>query len=148
MLQAFCLCSLQVLDMTHLADVMQKSDYLVVALALTPATRGIINAAVLEKSKRGQVIINIARGAVFDENDLIAALQGDKLRGAALDVFIQEPLPQSSPLWELPNVLLSPHNGDMTVDFRHKSVKFFTDNCRRFLNGEELESVVDKKQGY
>jgi len=109
---------------------------------------GLINEKTLSACKEGQVLINVGRGPIIVEDALIAALKGGKLRGAALDVFCVEPLPLQSPLWALPNVLLSPHNADKTVDFRHKSVKFFTENCKRFIDGEELLSQVDKLSGY
>lgn len=128
---------------------MSESDYLVVCAALTDSTRGLIGRRELAVSKEGQVLINIARGAVVDENSLIDALRSKtRLAGAALDVFVCEPLPKTSPLWDLPNVLLSPHNAEMTRNFRHKSVKFFTKNCHHFIADEELECVVDKKLGY
>lgn len=129
--------------------VMSESDYLVVATPLTKATVGLIGKRELAVAKEGQILINISRGAVMDESALIDALHsGDRLHGAALDVFCTEPLPQSSPFWDVPNLLLSPHNADMTVSFRHQSVKHFTLNCHRFVGGEELESVVDKECGY
>ena len=120
-----------------------------ITAALTESTRGLVGKRELSVCKEGQVLINISRGPVVDENSLIEALRpGGRLAGAALDVFVCEPLPKTSPLWDLPNLLLSPHNADMTRTFRHKSVKFFTKNCHRFIAGEELESVVDKKLGY
>jgi phosphoglycerate dehydrogenase-like enzyme len=129
--------------------VMSEADYLVVATPLTKATVGLIGKKELAVAKEGQVLINISRGAVMDEAALVAALQsGERLRGAALDVFCVEPLPSSSPMWDLPNLLLSPHNADMTVSFRNQSVKHFTLNCHRFVGGEDLESVVDKGCGY
>ena len=107
-----------------------------------------INESTLAACKEGQVLINVGRGPIIVEDALVNALMSGKLRGAALDVFCVEPLPVSSPLWSLPNVLLSPHNADKTVDFRHKSVKFFTENCKRFIDGEVLLSQVDKFSGY
>lgn len=128
---------------------MSESDFLVVTAALTDATRGLVGRRELAVSKEGQVLINISRGPVVDENSLIEALRSqERLAGAALDVFVCEPLPKTSPLWDLPNLLLSPHNADMTRTFRHKSIKFFTTNCRRFLAGEELECLVDTELGY
>lgn len=129
---------------------MASSDYLVNALPLTPETTGIFNTEAFAASKPGQVFINIGRGPSVDEDALIQALKAEnsRLAGAALDVFAVEPLPATSELWTLPNVLLSPHNADQTVDFRHKSVKFFTDNCRKFLAGEELDAMIDIASGY
>jgi len=130
-------------------DVMAASDYVVLVAALTPETRGMVGENEFSYSKIGQVFINIGRGPLVNEEALINCLvKQDRLRGAALDVFDQEPLPPESPLWDCPNLLLSPHNADMTVNFRHRSVKFFTENCDRFLNSSPLESVVDKRLGY
>jgi phosphoglycerate dehydrogenase-like enzyme len=129
--------------------VMSESDYVVVATPLTKSTVGLIGKKELAVAKEGQVLINISRGAVMDEEALIEALQsGERIKGAALDVFCTEPLPKSSPFWNVPNLLLSPHNADMTVSFRHQSIKHFTLNCHRFVGGEELESIVDKECGY
>lgn len=128
---------------------MERSDFLVVALALTKDTRHFINADSFAHAKDGQVFINVGRGAVVDEEALIEALgNGGRLTGAALDVFTVEPLPKESPFWSLDNVLISPHNADQTFDFKHRSVRFFTENCKRFLNGEELLNRVDWKAGY
>lgn len=135
--------------MDSLQEVMQLSDYLVVALPLTNATKGLFNKDVFEHAKLNQVFINVGRGGLVVEEDLVFALGVDgPLLGAALDVFVVEPLPESSPLWSLSNVLISPHNADQTADFRHRSVHFFTENCKRFIAGEELEAVVNVKSGY
>jgi phosphoglycerate dehydrogenase-like enzyme len=83
-----------------------------------------------------------------DEVALIAALKCGALAGAALDVFSTEPLPPASELWDIPSVLISPHNADQTVDFRHKSVKFFCENCHLFVAGSDVKSQVDKLSGY
>jgi phosphoglycerate dehydrogenase-like enzyme len=128
---------------------LEQSDYVVVALALTKDTKHFIKASNLEHCKAGQVLINIGRGALIDEDALIQELtHSQRLRAAALDVFTVEPLPESSALWSLSNVLISPHNADHTCDARHRSVKFFTENCHRFLANEELECVVNKHEGY
>jgi phosphoglycerate dehydrogenase-like enzyme len=129
---------------------MSVSDYIVLACALTKETKGLINKTCLEHAKQDSILINISRGPVIDEVALIDMLKLKKgpIVGAALDVFSHEPLPLTSPLWELDNVLLSPHNADKTVDFRHESIKFFTENCKRFLMGLPLESPVDLSRGY
>ena len=82
------------------------------------------------------------------EDDLIVALQDGLIAGAALDVFCQEPLPTESKFWELENVLLSPHNADQTIDYRHKSVQFFCENCARFISGTPLRNVISAVDGY
>ena len=132
----------------QLHEIIQLSDYLVIAAPLTPATQNMINESTFVHTKRGQVLINVGRRPIIDEAALEAALSSGILKGAALDVFVEEPLPSTSGLWGLPNVLISPHNADQTVDFRHKSVLFFCENCSRFLKEEDLLCVVDKQLGY
>jgi phosphoglycerate dehydrogenase-like enzyme len=130
-------------------NLLEESDFLVVACALTDDTRGLFTKEQFARCKPGQIFINISRGAVVNEDHLYDALSsGGRLGGAALDVFCEEPLPTSSKLWDLDNVLLSPHNADMTNDFRHKSVQFFTENCARFIASLPLNNVVSAKQGY
>jgi phosphoglycerate dehydrogenase-like enzyme len=96
--------------------------------------------------KASAVLINIGRGAVVDEAALVAELP--RLRGAALDVFEVEPLPESSPLWSMPNVLISPHSADHTADSHARAMDFFLRNLARFEKGEALENVVDFDKGY
>lgn len=102
----------------------------------------------MSRAKKGLVLINIGRGPLIDEEALVKALSDGTIAAAALDVFTIEPLPESSPFWGLPNVLISPHNADYLVDSRQKSVRFFVENCERFLKEEELECIVDKESGY
>ena len=133
--------------------VFAESDYILCAMPLTSATRGMIGAELLAVAKKGSVFINVGRGPVVDEEALIAALQLDnnsrRLKGAALDVFAVEPLPLASPLWELDNVLLSPHNMDMTQTFMYDSTKWFvTEQIPRFVRGEPLLNPVDRAAGY
>lgn len=138
----------KIYGMEDLSKVVSLSDYLVIATPLTDETYQLINETTFSYSKKNQIVINIGRGPVIDEDALIAALQSGLLKGAALDVFMTEPLPSNSPLWELPNVLISPHNADMTKDFRHKSVRYFCDSCARFINGYDFANKVDKDLGY
>jgi glyoxylate/hydroxypyruvate reductase len=127
---------------------MEQSDYLVVCMALTPQTRNLVSAAQIARAKKGMVLISIGRGALIDEQAMTDALINGGLAGAALDVFTVEPLPEDSPLWGLPNVLVSPHNADLTETSRFESVTLFTHNCRKYMAGEPLECVVDKSAGY
>ena len=127
---------------------MRQSDFVVVCLALTPETKLFVKEENLRQCKKGQILINIGRGALIDEDALVRVLQDGTLAGAALDVFTVEPLPESSPLWELENVLISSHNADLLIDSRHKSVRFFTENCARFIAEEDLHCIVDKTAGY
>jgi phosphoglycerate dehydrogenase-like enzyme len=125
-----------------------EADYVVVAAPLTPATTGLISREQLAKMKRDAWLINIARGALVREDDLIAALQDGTIAGAALDVFEQEPLPESSPLWTLPNVIITPHTAGSFDKFTRRGIEFFCQNLTRFINGEPLKNVVDKQRGY
>lgn len=138
----------QMFGTDQVGELMQQSDYVVVAMALTEQTRGMVRAEHFAQAKQGQVLVNVGRGPLLDEDALIAALQNGPLAGAVLDVTTVEPLPKDSPLWDMPNVLISPHNADQTETFRHDSVVFFTENVRNFANGKPLENVVDKTAGY
>ncbi|KAL7529321.1 hypothetical protein ACHAWF_002933, partial [Thalassiosira exigua] len=132
-----------------LHDLMAESDYVLVATPLTEQTRGMISAKALSKCKPSAVIINVGRGPIIDEAALIDALQNGIIRGAGLDVTSVEPLPADSPLWKLDNVLLSPHNMDMTLTFMRESTEFFVgENLPRFVRGEQLLNPVDKAAGY
>jgi phosphoglycerate dehydrogenase-like enzyme len=134
--------------MDKLDYVMERSDFVVVSLALTPETEHFVRAEHFQKCKKSAVFINIGRGALVDEDALVTALNEQNIAGAGLDVFTVEPLPDTSPLWEMSNVLISSHNADLLVDSRHKSVRFFTENCKRFLKKEEVHCIVDKTSGY
>mmetsp|Transcript_9727 Transcript_9727/g.12672 ORF Transcript_9727/g.12672 Transcript_9727/m.12672 type:complete len:102 (-) Transcript_9727:233-538(-) len=99
--------------------------------------------------KKDAVLINVGRGPIIDEDAMIDALNNGKLKGAGLDVTTLEPLPTESPLWELDNVLLSPHNMDVTATFLRESTEFFVkENLERFVRGVTLLNLVDKVAGY
>jgi phosphoglycerate dehydrogenase-like enzyme len=132
----------------QLRQMMADCDYIVAAAPLTPETRGMIGAAELDAMKPTGVIINVGRGPVIDEAPLITALAEKRIRGAALDVFEQEPLPPDHPLWRLDNVLISPHTADQTEDWLQRATQLFVENFRRFVAGEPLLNVVDKEAGY
>ena len=139
---------MQVFGTDQVGELMQESDYVVVCMALTEQTRHMVRAEHFAQAKAGQIFINVGRGPLLDEDALIAALQNGQLAGAALDVFTVEPLPKDSALWDLPNVLISPHNADLLDNSRFSSVQFFTENCKNFVASKELECVVDKTAGY
>ncbi|KAL7523245.1 hypothetical protein ACHAXR_000340, partial [Thalassiosira sp. AJA248-18] len=138
----------QVYGMEGLEDLMAESDYILISTPLTDQTRGMISSDILSKCKPSAVIINVGRGPIIDEEALIDALQNGKIKGAGLDVMTVEPLPKESPLWKLDNVLLSPHNMDMTLTFMKESTEFFVEeNLPRFVRGEQLLNPVDKSAG-
>jgi phosphoglycerate dehydrogenase-like enzyme len=125
-----------------------QCDFVVVALPLTEATRSIINADVLAAMKKTAFLINVARGAVVDEEALIKALETKQIAGAALDVFVQEPLPSSSPLWKAENVIISPHVSGMTTRYHETAAEVFAENLERYLAHKELLNQVNRKLGY
>jgi phosphoglycerate dehydrogenase-like enzyme len=131
-----------------LNQMLAASDYVLLAMPLTGETRGMIGAAQIAAMKPTGVLINVGRGAVVDERALVAALEGGKIRGAALDVFAVEPLPAGHPFYRMENVLLSPHTADHVQDFVHLAVECFLENLRRFQAGEPLLNLVDKHAGY
>jgi phosphoglycerate dehydrogenase-like enzyme len=125
-----------------------ECDFVVASAPVTPETRGLIGPAQIAALKTSAIVINIGRGPVIDEPALIAALESNKIRGAALDVFTVEPLPAGHAFYKLQNVLLSPHSADHTAGWRDRAFQCFLDNFARFVKGEPLENVVDKHAGY
>ena len=131
-----------------LRDMLAICDYVLVTTPLTPETRGMIGEGELAVMKTSAVIINLGRGPVVVESALIAALTSKKIRGAALDVFDEEPLPEGHPFYGLENVLLSPHSADHTVGWADLAMHVFIENFERFRTGQPLLNIVDKKAGY
>jgi phosphoglycerate dehydrogenase-like enzyme len=123
-------------------------DYLVVATPLTPETKGLINASVLRSMCPNAYFINIARGAIVDEEALLTAVREGWIAGAGLDTFITEPLPPESPFWSLPNVFITPHNSALTPQLYDRIVSLFIDNLNRYRTGQPLRNVIDKHIGY
>ena len=131
-----------------LEHLLRTSDFVVITVPATAATQRMIGAAELALLKPTAVLINVARGSVVDEAALIAVLSEGRIRGAGLDVFEQEPLPETSALWQLPNVLLLPHVSATTPRFWERQAALIVDNLKRYLHGQPLRNVVDKRQGY
>lgn len=129
-------------------DMLARCDYLVVAAPLNAETRGLIGEAEFAVMKPSAVIINVGRGPVIDEPAMIKALSERSIKGAALDVFDEEPLPEGHPFYKMENVLLSPHCADHTPDWLDNAMRFFIAQFERFRRGESLLNVVDKKLGY
>jgi phosphoglycerate dehydrogenase-like enzyme len=135
-------------DKKSLNKLMSESDYIVCSAPSTVETRGMVGAEAFASVKKNAVFINVGRGPVVDEVALVEALKTGKLKGAALDVFAEEPLPENSELWDLP-VLISPHNMDQTTTFMHEATEFFlNENLPRFICGEDLLNPVDPALGY
>jgi phosphoglycerate dehydrogenase-like enzyme len=133
---------------SELNAVLAESDYIVLAVPLTPDSRHMIGAAELAAMKPNAVIVNIARGAVIDQPALIDALKGHRIGGAALDVTDPEPLPSDSELWSLDNVMITPHISGGTPHYMDRAIELFCDNLRRYANGATLRNVVDPDRGY
>ncbi|KHO23609.1 2-hydroxyacid dehydrogenase [Mycolicibacterium setense] len=132
----------------ELAAAVGWCDHLVLAAPLTPATRGLVDAAVLEAMKPDAHLVNIARGPLVDEDALLIALTERRIGGATLDVFDTEPLPAEHPLWDAPGAVITAHMSGDVVGFRDTLAAQFADNARRWLLGQPLLNVVDKKLGY
>jgi phosphoglycerate dehydrogenase-like enzyme len=130
------------------AEMLSRCDYVVAAAPLNAETRGLIGETEFAVMKPSAVIINVGRGPVIDEPAMIKALSERKIKGAALDVFDEEPLPEKHPFYQLENVLLSPHCADHTPDWLDNAMRFFIAQFERFRRGESLLNVVDKKLGY
>lgn len=125
-----------------------EADYVVLAAPLTPQTEGMMDATALRRMKSSARLINVGRGGLVAEPDLAAALAAGRIRGAALDVFADEPLPESSPLWEMPEVIISPHMSGDVIGWREELVELFISNLNRYREGAPLLNVVDKQRGY
>jgi D-2-hydroxyacid dehydrogenase (NADP+) len=138
----------EVLPSSGLDDLLARSDYVVLAAPVTRATQNMIGRQQLAKMKPGACIINVGRGALVNEPALIEALRGHKIGAAALDVFEKEPLPSDSPLWDLENLLITPHTAGMTEKLWERHYVLFSENLRRYLSGQPLIALVNKESGY
>jgi phosphoglycerate dehydrogenase-like enzyme len=132
----------------HLIEILPRCDYVVVAAPLSAETRGLLGPAEFAAMKTTAVVINVGRGPIIDERTLIRALSNREIKGAALDVFDQEPLPKGHPFYNLQNVLLSPHCADHAPDWLDNAMRFFITQFRRFRAGHPLLSIVNKNLGY
>jgi phosphoglycerate dehydrogenase-like enzyme len=131
-----------------LQELLGESDFIVLAAPLTPQTQDMINDETLTMVKPGAWLINVARGRLIDEHALLRALREGPLGGAVLDTFRDEPLPPTSPFYDLPNVIVTPHTAWSSGRVLDRSVGLFCDNLRRFAAGEPLVNVVDPDAGY
>ncbi len=132
----------------RLYDLLAASDVVVLCTPLNEQTHGLLNAQAFAHMKPNALLINVARGPVVVEADLVAALQSGRLRGAGLDVTEVEPLPKESQLWDMPNVLITPHVGAQSARRVDDSTRFFCEHLRRYQRGEPLLNLVDKKLGF
>jgi phosphoglycerate dehydrogenase-like enzyme len=137
-----------ILPQLELNRLLAESDYVVLATPLTPDTFHLMSTAQFDMMKKDALLVNVSRGPVVDEAALAVALRDKRLGGAALDVFEQEPLPQDSPLWDLPNLLYSPHIAGYISVYPSMVHDVFVRNLERYVRGERLVTMVDKKRGY
>ncbi len=142
----------EVADVTYgfqdLDEALSAGDFVVLAAPVTPKTRHLMNPARLARLKPDAYLINVGRGILIDEAALVDALRAKRFGGAALDVATEEPLAPESPLWEMENVLITPHIAGLTEKMWERHYEHFTRNLRRFLAGDALLWVVDKERGY
>jgi phosphoglycerate dehydrogenase-like enzyme len=131
-----------------LPTMVKECDFLVVTVPLTESTQGLIGERIFRAMKPGSYLINVGRGGVVDEAALLEVLKSGHLAGAAMDVFAEEPLPESSPLWTAPNLIITPHIAGNTADYHDKAAAVFEENLRRYAEGNPLLNLVDRKAGY
>lgn len=126
----------EILPPDRLDEVLVSADYVVLACPLTEQTRGLLDREGFETMKESALLVNVARGEVVDEPALVDALRSDEIRGAGLDVFTEEPLPEKSPLWDLPNVLITPHNAGSGPYYWDRCAKLFAENYDHYVCGD------------
>jgi phosphoglycerate dehydrogenase-like enzyme len=132
----------EMLPLSRLRTLLGRADFVVVACPLTRETEGLIGERELRAMKPTATLINVARGRIVDAPALIAALQEGRIAGACLDVFAQEPLPQDSPLWSMPNVIVTPHNSGVSPLNMQRAMDGFIDNLARYVRGRPLRNRV------
>jgi len=137
-----------VLPSSKLMELLAESDYVVLSTPVTPETTGMISSEQLAAMKPDACLINVGRGPLIDEAALIEAMRAHKIGGAALDVFDQEPLPSDSPLWDLEDVLITPHTAGMSDNMWERHYALFSENLRRYFSDQPLLGLVDKRGGY
>ena len=126
----------------------RRADFVVVCVPLLDSTKGLVNSNAFAQMKQNAVIVDVSRGGVIDEGSLIHALDEGRIRGAALDVFMTEPLPENHKLWSYENVIITPHCSSVYAGWDLKSVEMFSENLIRYRRGENLMRIVDPQRGY
>ena len=138
----------EVWPMSQLPDLLSRSMVVVVSAPLTADSRNLLDAEMLAQMRPDAYLIVVSRGGIVDEEALAAALREGRLAGAGLDVTAVEPLPADSPLWDAPNIIITPHTAGASSEKERRCVEILCDNLHRFVNGEELNNLVDKRLGY
>jgi phosphoglycerate dehydrogenase-like enzyme len=126
----------------RLHEALARADAVVLALPLAPETERIFDATAFGRMRRGALFVNVGRGELVDEPSLVDALQAGRIAGAGLDVFAEEPLPEGSPLWALPQVIVTPHSSGTNPGNHHRATQIFLDNLGRYVRGESLRNEV------
>ena len=135
-------------NLERLDELLAASDFVVIAAPHTPRTAGMFDRATMQKMKRSAYLVNIGRGVIVRLDDLCAALRAGELAGAALDVFEQEPLPPDHPLWDFENVIITPHVAACSVHIAERHLAVLLDNLQRFVRGDTLINIADKKNWF
>jgi phosphoglycerate dehydrogenase-like enzyme len=138
----------EVFPVSQINAFLAQSDYVALTVPVTPATTGLMNAGRFAQMKPDACLINVGRGPLVDESALLTVLKERRIGGAALDVFEQEPLPKESPLWDLDNLLITPHTAGLTEKLWDRQYDLISENLRRYLGHRPLIAVVDKVKGY
>ena len=138
----------EVLSPEQTQRAVRQADYLVVILPMTPQTLNLLDAKILANLQSDAVLINMARGGIVDETAVANMLREGRLRGAALDVFAEEPLPESSDLWMIPNLIITPHVAGLVPGYLDRVLKIFIDNMKRLEDGKPLINEIDRARGY
>ncbi len=138
----------RVVAMEEIGQELSRTDYLVVCLPLTPETRGLVDGAFLSGLRPGAVLVDISRGGVVQGDAVLSALEDGRLKGAALDVFEQQPLPEESPLWNHDKVLITPHVSGTTPFYLERALDVFHANAQALLSGQDPVTPVNREAGY
>jgi phosphoglycerate dehydrogenase-like enzyme len=138
----------RVYGMSDIGKLLREADYVVLAVPVTPQTIGLMSAERISQMKPEACLINVGRGQLLDEAAFAEAMRSHKIGGAALDVFVEEPLPKESPLWDLERVLITPHTAGVSNHTWERQYAFFSEDLRRYVAGQELLGLVDKRRGY
>ncbi|MFH1462174.1 MAG: D-2-hydroxyacid dehydrogenase [bacterium] len=132
----------------NLPEILPNADFVVLCLPHTKETHHFLNKEKLERMKKEAILINIGRGGVVNEEELIQALKDGRIAGAGLDVTEKEPLPEESPLWDMEQVIITPHHSGWSEKYMDRAIDIFCQNLKNFLEGKPLSSLVDKTKGY
>ncbi len=131
-----------------LFDVLPQADFIIVTLPLTPETQNLFSKKAFEVMKPTAFFVNVARGPIVNEADLADALRSGVIGGAGLDVFCEEPLPENSPLWDVPNLLITPHHAATSPRYMERAVEVFVENLKAYPDISKMKNIIDKERGY